>query len=103
MPAVNPERAYEIEAVVAVVDSTDDGVGVTTAHVESAPLEVELLVPQQNTGVVVRPLALTAPFKVAEVPEISDGESVIAVGLPATKLRIEPFVVPDPLVAKILK
>ena len=103
VPPVNPERAYEIEVVVAVVDSTDEGVGVKTVQVERTPLEVELLDPQQNTGVVVRPLALTAPFKVTEDPDMSDGDSVIAVGLPATKFKIEPLVVPDTFEAEILK
>jgi hypothetical protein len=103
VPALRPESEYVIPVVVTVVESTEDGVGVTTVHVLSTPLETELLVPQQIAGVVVNPFALTAPLSTAVVPVISDGESVIAVGLPAMKFRMDPFVVPVEFVAKILK
>jgi hypothetical protein len=92
-----------IPVVVTVVDSTEVGVGVTTAHVLNTPLVTELFVPQQIAGVVVSPFAFTAPLRDALVPVISDGESVIAVGLPAMKFKIDPLVVPDGFVPEILK
>lgn len=84
-----------------------EGDGVTrptglVLHVKT-PLDTELLVDQQRADVDVIPFDFTAPFSVAEVPVMSDAERVIAVGLPATKLRIDPFVVPFELEPKILK
>jgi hypothetical protein len=95
--------AYETPVVVAVVESTEEGVGVTTVQVDKTPALTVALVPQQIPVVVVMPFALMAPLSVADVPDISDGESVIAVGVPAIKFKIEPFAVPDPLVPEILK
>jgi hypothetical protein len=103
VPAVRPESEYVTPVVVAVVDSTDEGVGVTTVQVDKTPALTVALVPQQIPVVVVIPFALIAPFSVADVPVISDGESVIAVGVPAIKFKIEPFEVPEAFVPETLK
>jgi hypothetical protein len=86
-----------------VAESTEDGVGVTTVQVDKTPALTVALVPQQIPVVVVIPFALIAPLSVAPEPEMSDGASVIAVGVPAIKFKIEPFEVPDALVPKTLK
>ncbi len=70
----------------------EDGDAATDEQEESAPVdEVVAEELKQNDAVVSSPFDLIAPLRTALVVDTDEGEEVIASGLPAMKLRIEPL------------
>ena len=77
-----------------VVPEPTDCVGVLLWFV------IEGSVPHSNHAVVASPLGVTFPLRVPPVPPTEVADKVTVVGAaPGVKLRTEPHVVPDPLLA----
>jgi hypothetical protein len=65
---------------------------------------IEESVPHSNHAVVARPFGVTFPFRVAPAAPTEVADKVVAVGAaPGVKLKTDPRVVPDPLLAATRK